>query len=64
MRDLRSEAAAQFPYLIANDVRDHKAWAKRIMHREERGDTLLTHYQVKEARMALGQEKKPDEQKG
>lgn len=49
MRDYRSEAAAQFPYQQI----DHKAWAKRILYREEKGDTLLTHYQVKEAKMGL-----------
>jgi hypothetical protein len=53
MRDYRSQAEAQFPYLTGADQRDHKAWAKRIMYREQKGDTLLTHYQVKEARMAL-----------
>lgn len=48
--DYRSEAAAQFPYQQV----DHLAWAKRIMYREGKGDTNLTFYQVKEARMALG----------
>lgn len=59
MADYRSEAAARFPYLIGGgDQRDHLCWAKRINYREEKGDTLLTHYQVKEARMALGQDGK------
>lgn len=58
MADYRSEAAAQFPFLIAaaggGSTNDHLAWAKRIQYREQKGDTLLTHYQVKEAKMALG----------
>lgn len=54
MADYRSEAAAQFPYLTGTDNRDYLCWAKRIMYREERKDSHLTHYQVKEARMALG----------
>lgn len=53
--DYRSEADARFPYLIGGGgERDHLAWAKRIMYREGKGDTNLTFYQVKEARMALG----------
>lgn len=55
MPDYRSEAAAQFPYLVGTgEVRDHMAWAKRINYREQKGDTLLSHYQVKEAKIALG----------
>lgn len=54
MADYRSEAQAAHPY-NAVGARDHMAWAKQIIYREERGDTLLTHYQVKEAKMALGQ---------
>lgn len=52
MPDYRSEAEAQFPYLLTTG-HDHKCWAKRILYREQKGDTLLTHYQVKEAKMAL-----------
>lgn len=57
MRDYRNEAAAQFPYLIGADQRDHKAWAKRIMYREERKCSALTAHQVNEAKRALDIEK-------
>jgi hypothetical protein len=33
---------------------DHKAWAKKIMARHERGDRSLKPFQLKEARQALG----------
>lgn len=56
---LRSEAEARFPYLLANEQRDHKAWAKRIMYREERGDKDLMAIQVQFAKQAMNVEDKP-----
>lgn len=46
------DAATAHPFSNSNGY-DHKAWAKRIMHREERRDPDLTSIQVKFARMAL-----------
>lgn len=54
MADYRSQAEALFPYLIAEDKRDHMAWAKRIMYRDEKGDKTLTHVQSQFAKMAMG----------
>ncbi|UOD28763.1 hypothetical protein INH39_25480 [Massilia violaceinigra] len=47
------EAAAKFPMNTTNG-RDYKAWAKRILHRDERGDKTLLSIQVKFARTAMG----------
>lgn len=49
---LQSEAAAQFPYRTTTGF-DYKAWAKRIVYRDDRGDKELTSLQVKWAREAL-----------
>lgn len=46
---LQNEADAKFPYKQT----DHKAWAKRILYREERGDKSLLAIQVKFAKMAI-----------
>lgn len=62
MNDYRSEAAAQFPFLLTSG-HDHKAWAKRIMYRDERKDSNLTTHQVSEAKMALGLIPMPNEGK-
>lgn len=53
MNDQRSAASAAFPDWIG-DTRDHKAWAKRILFREQHGDTLLIPIQAQFAREALG----------
>lgn len=50
---IRSEAEARFPYLLAGDQRDHKCWAKRILYREERGDKDVSALQVKFAKQAM-----------
>lgn len=49
---LEDEAAARYPYKSTQGV-DHKAWAKRFLYREERGDKTLLAIQVKFARMAM-----------
>lgn len=49
---LEAEAAARYPFKSANGV-DHKAWAKRFLYREERGDKDLLTIQVKFAKMAM-----------
>lgn len=49
---LEIEAAAQFPS-VSITGRDFKAWAKRILWREERGDKDLTSIQLKFAREAM-----------
>jgi len=46
------EASAQFPYLTTTG-HDHLAWAKRILHREERGDKTVMPIQARFAREAL-----------
>lgn len=51
---IRLEAEAKFPYLLTGEQRDHKAWAKRILHRESRGDKELSALQVNFARIAMG----------
>lgn len=58
MSDYRSEASAAHPYNAVGG-RDHLSWAKQIIYREQRGDTHLTFYQVKEAKIALGLTDKP-----
>lgn len=52
-RHIEDEAKAVHPAISANG-RDDKAWAKRIIYREERGDKTLTTLQVQFAKMALG----------
>lgn len=49
---LMGEAAAKFP-LHTTYGTDYKAWAKRIMHRLERGDKSLLPVQIQFAKMAL-----------
>lgn len=53
MADYRTEATAAHPYNAVGG-RDYLAWAKQIMYREKKGDSNLTFYQVKEAKIALG----------
>jgi hypothetical protein len=50
---LTAEAQAKFPYLL-DYGNDHKAWAKRILYREERGDKTLSTLQVQFAKEAMG----------
>jgi hypothetical protein len=47
------EAAARFP-VNTTAGRDDKAWAKRILYREEHGDKSLMSIQVRFAREAMG----------
>lgn len=54
---LQFEAAARFPYATTAG-HDHMAWAKRILFREERGDTTLTSIQIRFARQAT--DRKPE----
>lgn len=56
---IRLEAEAKFPYLLTGEQRDHKAWAKRILHREMRGDKELSALQVNFAKQAMNVEDKP-----
>ncbi len=49
---LRSEAEAKFP-LTTELGRDNKAWAKRLVHRHQRGDKTLLHCQITFAYAAL-----------
>jgi hypothetical protein len=51
-RQLEDQAAALFPIVTATS-RDYKAWAKRIVWREEQGDKDLTSIQIKFAREAV-----------
>lgn len=62
MSDYRSEAEAAFP-LRSTTALDHMAWAKRIVYREERGDTNLMPVQVQFAKMALGMIEMPNGQR-
>jgi hypothetical protein len=41
---------------IFNDNRDHRAWAKKILEREKRGDKSLSSLQIRFAREAMGLE--------
>lgn len=51
---LELEASALFKFHDKDrGVTDHKAWARRIMYREERKDPDLLTIQVKFAKMAL-----------
>lgn len=52
MNDYRSAASAAHPDWLGT-VRDHKAWAKRILFREQHGDSLLIPIQSQFAREAL-----------
>jgi hypothetical protein len=49
---LIAEAAARYP-MHTTAGRDHKAWAKRFIYREERGDKTLLSIQIKFAKMAM-----------
>lgn len=57
---LRAEAEAAYP-LHTVERTDHKAWAKRIMYRYERGARDLSPIQVDFAHEALGIEKQKEE---
>lgn len=41
--------------ILCRKGEDHKRWAKKILDRQERGDKTLTTYQIREAKMALGE---------
>lgn len=49
---LEAEAAARYP-MSTTAGRDYKAWAKRILYREEHGDKDLLIIQVKFAKEAM-----------
>lgn len=49
---LQHEAAARFPYNTGTGY-DYKAWAKRILWRQEQGDKELTALQVRFATEAM-----------
>lgn len=49
---LQREAAAKFPYNTGTGF-DFKAWAKRILWREEQGDKELTSIQTRFAAEAM-----------
>lgn len=49
---IQDEAAGAHAYLT-HAGHDHKAWAKRIIYREERRDPTVTALQVRFAREAL-----------
>jgi hypothetical protein len=51
---LESEASAKFPINPAGGGRDHKAWAKRILYRFDKGDKDLLQLQIQFAQMAMG----------
>jgi hypothetical protein len=51
-RQLEEQAAALFPVVTATG-RDYRAWAKRIVWRDEQGDKDLLTIQVKFAREAM-----------
>lgn len=59
---VRKEAESRFPYLTTNG-NDHKAWAKRILYREERKDSSLSVLQIKFAREAMGLDQTPGQDK-
>ena len=63
MTDYRSAAVSAIPAWIG-DQRDPKAWAKRIMYREERKCSELTPIQVEFAKMALGLATSKNDKKG
>lgn len=52
-RNFEAAAREAFPAVTVNG-RDDKAWAKRIMFREERKDSDLMSIQVTFAKQALG----------
>lgn len=49
---IRYEAEAKFP-VVTTQGRDPKAWAKRIVHRFQRGDKTLMECQINFAHEAL-----------
>lgn len=51
-RHIQDEANARYP-VVSVQGRDYKAWAKRIIYREEHGDKEVTPIQIKFAREAL-----------
>ncbi len=51
---LKEKAARLFP-MGADEARDHKAWAKRLVWRHQQGDSTLRPIQVRFAREALGE---------
>lgn len=54
----QSAAEARFPLLTVNG-RDEKAWAKRILYREDLRDKTLMSIQVQFAKQAMNVEDKP-----
>ena len=53
MSQLYDQARSLFPFATAQG-HDHKAWAKRIAWRVERGDKDVTTLQMQFAQIALG----------
>lgn len=53
MTALEDAALAQYPKDFVGGGRDYKAWAKRILYREEHGDKSLLSVQIKFAQMAM-----------
>ena len=53
---LTAEAEAKFPTHTSSGT-DFKAWAKRFIYRDERGDKTLLHVQVQFAYEAMGRER-------
>ena len=49
---IEAEAYERYPTKTTHGF-DHKAWAKRFIYREERGDKTLLSIQVKFAKMAM-----------
>ena len=55
---IRDEADYRFP-LLTTAGRDDRAWAKRILYREERGDKDLMPVQVQFAKKAMNVSDQP-----
>lgn len=53
MNIYEEQAIESFPRDFVGGGRDFKAWAKRILWREEHGDKSLLSIQVKFAKMAM-----------
>lgn len=51
-RNIEDAAKAAHPS-VSTQGRDEKAWAKRILYREEHGDKTVSSLQVQFAKMAL-----------
>ncbi len=53
MTDIEKQAIDRFPRDFVGGGRDFKAWAKRILWREEQGDLSLLSIQVSFAKIAM-----------